>query len=193
MSIGTKMIEVMRACRYMVKDAENAAQGYKYLSAAGMFAQINAELTARNLYTQATMTLIDVRQVVTVNNTQEKFAVVEATVIITDAATGETVTFGGTGSGQDAGDKAVMKANTAALKYAYIGGLCIAMSDDPESDTNTAAYPRKPNPAGMNNVVGKCDKCGKAITQKVVDYSRQKFGQRLCIDCQKLMLETVPN
>jgi len=30
--------------------------------------------------------------------------------------------------------------NTAAIKYAYVGGLCIAMSDDPEADTNTAAY-----------------------------------------------------
>lgn len=84
------------------------------------------------------------------------------TITIRDAddSQGE-VTFEGLGSGQDAGDKAVMKANTAALKYAYIGGLNIAMSDDPEQDLS-----------------------GKAITSKVVEYSQKKFGKKLCYNCQ---------
>ena len=83
--------------------------------------------------------------------------------------------------------------NTAALKYAYIGGLCIAMSDDPESDTN-ATYqlpPKKsePKPNG-SEIVGKCDKCGKGISQKVIDYSTKKCGKPLCYECQKRNGET---
>ena len=31
----------------------------------------------------------------------------------------------------------------------------------------------------------KCEKCGKALTQKVASYSQSKFGQMLCMDCQK--------
>lgn len=31
----------------------------------------------------------------------------------------------------------------------------------------------------------KCEKCGKAITQKVASFSQGKFGQALCMDCQK--------
>lgn len=32
-----------------------------------------------------------------------------------------------------------------------------------------------------------CDKCGKAILEKVWDYSYDKFGRPLCYDCQKIM------
>lgn len=194
MAIGEKIIEVMRACRYMSKDATNPTVGYKYLSAEKMFGKINEELTSRGLYTQTSSKLVDVREVET-GNGREKFAVVETTVTITDADSGEQVTFTGLGSGQDAGDKAIMKGNTAALKYAYIGGLCIAMSDDPEADTNTAAYKnsvRKANPAGMNNIAGKCDRCGKAITQDVVDFSQKNFGKRLCRKCQEIQRGEVP-
>ena len=30
-----------------------------------------------------------------------------------------------------------------------------------------------------------CEKCGKALTQKVASYSQSKYGQMLCYDCQK--------
>lgn len=30
-----------------------------------------------------------------------------------------------------------------------------------------------------------CAKCGKAVTQKVASYSQSKFGEILCMDCQK--------
>ena len=58
-------------------------------------------------------------------------------ISIIDSESGETVDLYGIGSGQDAGDKAVMKAQTAAIKYAYMMSLCIATGDDPEADTNT--------------------------------------------------------
>lgn len=189
MSIGEKMIEVMQACRYMYKDAENPNAGYKYVSAATMFAKINEELTKRGLYTQAELRLESLIEVTTSSGEREKLATVSARVTITGVETGANVQFLGLGSGQDAGDKATMKANTAALKYAYIGGLCIAMSDDPEADTDTTAYAKPtaktPNPAGMNNVAGKCNRCGTPIDQRTIDYSTKFFGgMRLCRDCQ---------
>ena len=189
MAIGTKMTAVMEACRYMPKDAENTFQHYRYTTAAGMFAKINEAMTAQGLYTQVEMTLLDMRDATTSKGNAEKHATVSAKIIVTDSESGETVTFTGLGSGQDAGDKAIMKANTAALKYAYIGGLCIAMSDDPESDTgNTYQPPTPPKKSNGNTangeIVGKCEKCGKAVTAKVADFSQKKFGKRLCYNCQ---------
>lgn len=185
MSIGTKMTAVMDACRYMPKDAENTFQHYRYTTAAGMFAKINEALSAQGLYTQVELTLLEMRDATTSKGNAEKHATVSAKIIITDSETGETVTFTGLGSGQDAGDKAIMKANTAALKYAYIGGLCIAMSDDPESDTgNTYQPPAPPKKQSNGEIVGKCEQCGKAVTGKVADYSQKKFGKRLCYNCQ---------
>ena len=185
MAIGTKIVAVMEACRYMPKDAENTFQHYRYTTAAGMFAKINEAMTSQGLYTQVELSLLDLRDVTTSKGNAEKHAVVSAKITITDSETGEQVTFTGIGSGQDAGDKSLMKANTAALKYAYIGGLCIAMSDDPESDSGNTYQPTPPPPKKQNgDIVGKCEKCGKAVTAKVADYSQKKFGKRLCYDCQ---------
>lgn len=189
MSLGEKMVEVMQACRYMFKDAENPNAGYKYVSARTMFAKINEELTKRGLYTQVEMRLESFSPTKTDAGTEEKIAVVSVRVTITDVETGASVPYIGLGSGQDAGDKAVMKANTAALKYAYIGGLCIAMSDDPEADTNTTAYTKPtgktPNPAGMNNVETSCYKCAEPISARTADYSTKFFGRPLCYKCQE--------
>ena len=78
---------------------------------------------------------------------------------------------------------------TAALKYAYIGGLCIAMSDDPESDTNTTYQPPpkkvESKPSNGSSIVDKCDDCGDGVTQKVADYSTKRFGKPLCMSCQE--------
>ena len=188
-SLGEKMVEVMQACRYMFKDAENPNAGYKYVSASTMFAKINEELTKRGLYTQADLRLESLIEVTTSSGEHEKLATVSAHVTITDVKTGANVQFGAPASGQDAGDKAVMKANTAALKYAYIGGLCIAMSDDPEADTNTAAYTKPatktPNPAGMNKVETSCYKCAEPIGARTAEYSTKFFGRPLCYKCQE--------
>ena len=178
MSIGTKITAVMDICRYMPKDAENTFQHYRYTTAAGMFARINEAMVSQGLFTQVELTLLDMRDVTNAKGNTEKHATVSAKILVTDSETGEQATFMGLGSGQDAGDKSVMKANTAALKYAYIGGLCIAMSDT----GNT--YQPTPPPKSNGDIVGKCEKCGKGVTAKVADFSKKKFGKRLCYNCQ---------
>lgn len=193
MGIGTKMVAVMEECRYMPKDGVNQFQHYSYTTAADMFAKINAALTAQNLFTATELTLVELRDSANAKGGTEKHAVVMAKVTVTDADSGEQVFFTGVGSGQDNGDKAVMKANTAALKYAYIGGLCIAMADDPENVSTDSFEPviknpppkQNSKPPGSNELVGKCADCGKGISQNVIDYSTKKFGKPLCFECQK--------
>ena len=72
--------------------------------------------------------------------------VVKMTLTFVDAASGEQMTAEGLGAGTDSTDKAVMKAATAAEKYAYIGALCLAMGEDAESDEVEHAAPT-PAPA----------------------------------------------
>jgi len=56
----------------------------------------------------------------------------------------EVMTISGAGSGIDAGDKAIAKAQTMAVKYAWKDTLLIAdKDDDPDANTNTLAYKRK--------------------------------------------------
>ena len=202
MAIGAKLIKVMEACRYMEQDGRNDFQKYDYTKAAPMFGKINAAFVANGLFTKSSFELVESRDVTTSSNKTEKYVIMKATITVSDADDPkEFVTYEGYGSGQDVGDKAIMKSETAALKYAYVSGLCIAMADDPEDNQGTEAYqpsarqqqraqprpanppPRQSPPPNQGDI--HCEKCGKAITAKVADYSQSKFGKRLCMDCQK--------
>lgn len=208
MAIGKKLVAVMNACRYMPKDGYNDYQKYKYATAAGMFAKINDALTAEGLYTTLATELQDMRELTTAKGNVEKFVVVKVQIRVCDAETGESVVFEGLGSGQDLGDKAIAKAQTMALKYAYIGGLCIAMADDPEAGNYPPQnYPPQnyQQPARQNypppqssqeyqsnsarqeqkNFGSACAECGRLITPKVAEYSTKKYGKPLCMDCQR--------
>lgn len=190
MPIGEKLSKIMSACRYMAKDGRNDFQRYDYTTAASMFGKINEALTAQNLFTEVRSEIIESRDVTTQKGNAEKFVIMKVIICIHDADDlSQSVKFEGYGSGQDAGDKAVMKAQTAALKYAYIGGLCIAMADDPETDSDTNAYkqsaPKQNQPQKNPCADLKCSHCGTAITSKVAAFSQQKFGKPLCFNCQK--------
>lgn len=192
MSIGSKLIAVMDACQFVKKDGHNGFQHYGYTTAAGLFAKVNAELVKQGLFTQSDVSLLESRDVTSAKGNPEKYAVVQAKITVTDFESGESVTFSAPGSGQDVGDKAVMKAVTAATKYAYVTGLCIAMGDDPENLSNTNSYstPIKNSAPAQQKSNGsfadKCSACGKDINQKILDYSKKKFGKPLCYDCQKI-------
>ena len=102
---------------------------------------------------------------------------------MTDSDSGESVKIKGLGSGQDAGDKATMKAQTAAIKYAFLLSFAISTGDDPEADTHTDEVMT----GNKNNFQPSlnCADCGKSISQKIADYSQSKFGKFLCFDCQQ--------
>ncbi|WP_337396551.1 ERF family protein [Phascolarctobacterium succinatutens] len=84
-------------------------------------------------------------------------------------------------------------------KLATVVQPSIATGDDPEADTNTdennvgdkpvaktvtsrKATAKQPVP---KETVAVCCGCGTTISEKVLNYSVSKFGQPLCMDCQK--------
>lgn len=148
--------------------------------------------------------LIEFTDVTNLKGNTEHLATVKVEITLIDGDSGEEVKIYGIGSGQDAGDKAVMKAQTAATKYAYMLSFCIATGDDPEADSKTdennyaepqsgatkrmpaankAKVKSKPVPAG-NEIT--CSACGEVISSdRVIEYSVAKFGHPLCMNCQK--------
>lgn len=189
LKLSKKFVEVMKECNYIAKNGTNNFHGYKYATSADVLEKVNAALTKHGIASVATPNLLKFQDVTTAKGNTEHLAIVEITVTLTDSESGETLTLKGLGSGQDAGDKAIMKAQTAALKYCYLLSLAIATGDDPEADTSTdesTATPTAPstvkNPA-RNALV--CHDCGAEISQKVADFSKSKFGKFLCFNCQK--------
>ena len=187
--LSKKLVEVMKDCRYIAKNGTNSFHGYKYATSADVLEKVNAALTKYGISTVVTPNLLQFQDVTTAKGNIEHLAIVEITVDLIDCESGEKLTLKGLGSGQDAGDKSIMKAQTAALKYCYLLSLAIATGDDPETDTATdesTATPTAPatvkNPA-RNALI--CHDCGADISQKVADYSKSKFGKFLCFNCQK--------
>jgi hypothetical protein len=126
-------------------DKRNKGQDYDYVSAVAVQAKASRALAKHGLYiAKACSELLDWREMPT-RSGSIGMAVIRQHVVITDGESSvETVAHG---SGADSGDKAVMKAETAAMKYALAKALCVGLGDDPEADEATdRATQRKPPP-----------------------------------------------
>lgn len=193
--LAKKFIEVMKECSYVEKHGTNDYHGYQYATSADVLAKVNASLVKHGIASIAVPDLLDMVDVTTAKGNTEKLATVQMNITLVDTESGETFTITGIGSGQDSGDKAVMKAETAAIKYAYMLSLAISTGDDPEGDiqTDIATTQKKrqadtPTAVSMRTVKKKaalvCADCGTTISEKVWKYSKEQYGKPLCMRCQ---------
>lgn len=211
--LAEKLIEAMKQCKYVTKNGVNMFHKYRYATSADVLEKVNAAFTKQGIATIVVPEIIKDEAVTTAKGTVEHLVTVKIEVTLVDKDSGETAVFRGFGSGQDATDKAVMKAQTAALKYAYMLSLAIATGDDPEADekTDENMSAGKPDVPVKNNIQPKTDNappvsrgnssevskptmpkggykcydCGAKITDKVAEFSFQKYGKCLCMECQK--------
>ena len=206
--IAAKMIAVMRECRHIAKNGTNSFHGYTYVTSADVLSKVNAALVQQGLASLVIPELISLEEVKTAKGNIEHLATVKVNITLIDRDSDESVLITGLGSGQDSGDKAVMKAQTAAIKYAYMLSLSISTGDDPESDArtdeNTSVAPAKKaapiKPAAKPRAVtiplkqehaaaaSYCEECGLKLTDKVRAFSESRYHRMLCMDCQKRAL-----
>ncbi len=138
MNLHQKLADVMQEVGYVQKDAVNEFHRYRYASAEAVLRKVNAALAKRGIAVSSQAELL---------HYADNHAVVRLSLAFLDGD--ESVTAQGLGEGSDKGDKAVMKANTAALKYALANAFMISWGDDPEGDAETdkaAAERAKPIP-----------------------------------------------
>ena len=185
--IAKKFIEIMRECSHIAKNGTNDFHKYKYATAADVLEKVNASLTKHGLASIVSSNLLSLKDVTTSKGNIEQLASVEVCVTLIDSDSGESLSIKGLGSGQDPSDKAIAKAQTMAIKYAYLNSLAIATNDDPEADSHSDEVMQpKPAPNKINTPSAlACHDCGSAISQKVADYSNSKFGRELCMTCQR--------
>lgn len=200
--IAKKLVNVMIECGHIAKNGLNSYHQYKYATAEDVLLKVNTALTKNKI---ASVVIPEIASMVDVTNLKgntEHLVTVNVQIKLIDSESGECVDLFGIGSGQDAGDKAVMKAQTAAIKYAYMMSLCIATGDDPEADTKTDENSSIGNKGSklVNNVkkistirksITVCANCGEEITSdRVVQFSMARYNKPLCMDCQKQMIKT---
>ena len=196
--LAKKLIAVMQECRYVAKNGVNTFHKYKYATCADVLEMVNASFVKHGIASITVPEVVDLHEVTTAKGSTEHIATVKITIKLVDADSGESLEISGMGSGQDSGDKAVMKAQTAAIKYAYLLSFAISTGDDPEADQRTdenssvssvlsatstsRAFQQKSKVKGQ---VHACHECGEKLTERVATFSMQRYGRPLCMDCQK--------
>lgn len=200
--IAKKLVNVMIECGHIAKNGLNSYHQYKYATAEDVLLKVNSALTKNKIASVVIPEIASMVDVINLKGNTEHLVTVNVQIKLIDSESGECVDLFGIGSGQDAGDKAVMKAQTAAIKYAYMMSLCIATGDDPEADTKTDENSSIGNKGSkiVNNVkkistirksITVCANCGEEITSdRVVQCSMARYNKPLCMDCQKQMIKT---
>ncbi len=129
-SLASKLAEVMSLVAYVQKDGKNDFHKYKYASAEKVYQKVNAELSARNIAVSSNCELLASTDLL------DK-VIAKVTLTLVDGDSSDRLEISGIGEGSDKGDKAAMKAITAATKYALSTGFLISWGDDPEADVST--------------------------------------------------------
>lgn len=125
-SLKQHLADVMGKVGYVQKHGKNEFHKYRYARAEDIFRKVNDELSKRGICVSSHVALA---------YHEPGHAIVHTT--LTFLKGDESVTVQGLGEGSDKGDKAVMKASTAALKYALASAFLISWGDDPEADVET--------------------------------------------------------
>lgn len=137
-SIAKKLSEVGKAIGFGVpKDGRNKAQGYDFVSASGLKMAVGPELAKRSIAVSSTVEVLEFGEIETKSGGKMQRLVARVTLTFVDGDSGEQLSAQGLGGGSDSGDKAAMKAFTAAEKYAYVSAFGLALGEDPERDEST--------------------------------------------------------
>ncbi len=144
--IAAKMVAAGRRIGYGVaKDGRNDHQKYDYTSAANVRLQCGKAMGEERIAVSSTLAVLCSEQRMSANGKPQNHVEVLATLTFIDADSGESLTAQGIGCGTDSGDKAPMKAVTAAEKYAYVSAFTLAMGEDPEGDPATDQHSEAPS------------------------------------------------
>ncbi len=196
-TLAKKLVQIMAeiAKTKVGKNGINEYHRYKYVKASDITAILAEKLVLQKIASIVEPQVLESKDIPNSKGGIDHLVTVQTDVLLIDVDSGETIKITGLGSGQDTGDKAIMKAQTAALKYAYMMSFNIATNDDPEADEETdrrttkrETKPEKKTrgvPEEKGNLCLSCTKCGTSISEKVSDYSKEKYGKPLCYECQR--------
>jgi len=168
--LHAKLAEVMKEVGYVQKDSRNDFHKYRYASAEAVLKKVNAALSERGIAVSSAAHL---------EHFEPGSAVVRLSLTFHDGD--ESLTVEGLGEGSDKGDKATMKANTAALKYAMANAFLISWGDDPEADVETdmdAAHVRSAASGPEENPTADSDLESYPEAQPIVASMKGKRGVR---------------
>jgi len=144
--LAAKLCRVMAGISHIPKRGHNDFFNYDYATDADVADAVRKALVAEGVVLIPSIEDVREREVVTRRNQKEIVTTVMMAFTFIDAEHGGSLTFRMSGAGQDGGDKGIMKAITAATKYAALKSLCLPTGDDPEAEADDRARDDTPTP-----------------------------------------------
>lgn len=136
--IYAKMSSAAKSVGYGIdKDGKNDFHRYQYTSAANVRKECGIAMGKHGIAVSSRIMVLCSEQRTDAKGKPSNHVEVISTLTFYDADDGSSICVQGFGCGTDNGDKAPMKAQTAAEKYAYLSAFTIAMGEDPEADEST--------------------------------------------------------
>ena len=128
-----KLAEIMKEMEYIPKRGWNDFHKYNYALESDITDAVREKMAERDLILLPNILETTTREVTTARGRTEYIVRVRMLYTLMDGETGEHLQFNWEGEGQDAGDKAIYKAQTGAHKYAIMKLFNIPTGDDPEN------------------------------------------------------------
>lgn len=135
--LATKMVKIMASCSRVAKTGTNEFHHYNYVKAESVMAALNAACVENNVACIPRFQIEAEAEKTQRSGQIAKMITVSVDVYLVDGSTGASMVAHALGTGEDAGDKAVAKAQTMAIKYALMSTCLISTGDDAEADTKT--------------------------------------------------------
>lgn len=139
MSVHAKLLNAQQSVEAVVKRGVNTQQNYKYVQASDVIEVARKALHEQGLSASvADVFSIERERFVLKKGTEGLYVHLNVALRVSDPESGTHAEFIAAGGGADygGGDKAILKAQTAATKYAYANALALPFADfDPEKDS----------------------------------------------------------
>lgn len=187
MSVHEKMLLAQRSVEAVVKRGTNEDQGYSYATASDVVAVCRKALHDAGLYPAIDFVETIERRILTEFGKGRIYVEVRATLTITDPEVDsdlsynaqQSFTASGAGADYQAGDKAILKAQTAATKYVYANALALPFADhDPDQDAPQVDAARLPErEVDLETALSEAQ-----VEELVLGLAQSKLGfKRLCV------------
>lgn len=132
--LAAKLVAVMHAVNHIPKRGHNDFHNYDYALETDVADAVRTAMAEQRLAMIPSLVEIREREIQTRQGKAECVTTVILEYTFIDADSGACWQFRMPGSGQDVGDKGLMKAITASQKYAELKAFHLSTGDDPEAD-----------------------------------------------------------
>lgn len=177
-SLAGKLVNIMGACSHVQKKGVNTFHKYSYVMASDVMEALNKACVDQGVACIPRFTKTDEAAKTQRSGQPATIVTVTAEVYLIDSTTGASLVVKALGTGEDAGDKAVAKAQTMAIKYALMSLCLISSGDDVEADSTT----------DIENQPAKTSKCkcgGTGYKLNEDEFDGQRVEVYKCRSCKK--------